>query len=288
MTPTRKPEWLRKKINSAAISEMETLLRSLSLHTVCEGANCPNRGECFKNKTATFMILGDVCTRNCRFCAVCKGKPKPVDPDEPKNVAVAAHKLGLKHTVVTSVTRDDLPDGGAAHFADTIRALKEMMPDSTVEVLIPDLQGDLSALQTVINACPDIINHNIETVPSLYSTVRPMADYKRSLELLRRVRELGGGIYSKTGIMAGLGETKDEMLAVMDDLIEIGCDLLTIGQYLQPSKDHIDVVEFIHPDTFEEYKRIALEKGFKYVASGPLVRSSYNAIEGMKELEKMK
>lgn len=286
MVPQRKPEWLKKRVDPAAIMEMEGMLRSLNLHTVCEGANCPNRGECFKNKTATFMILGDVCTRNCRFCAVCKGRPTPLDPQEPDNVATAAKALGLSHIVVTSVTRDDLPDGGAAHFAQTVRALKEHLPKGTVEVLIPDFRGSLEALQTVIDARPNIINHNIETVPRLYPAVRPMAVYERSLELLQRVKQLDGGIYSKTGIMVGLGETEDEVLAVMDDLIAIGCDLLTIGQYLQPSRDHIEIAEFIHPDQFDAYRRIGLEKGFKYVASGPLVRSSYNAIEGMREMEK--
>ncbi len=286
MVPQKKPEWLKKKVNAEAVMEMEGMLRSLNLHTVCEGANCPNRGECFKNKTATFMVLGDVCTRNCRFCAVCKGSTTPVDPQEPENVATAAQQLGLAHTVVTSVTRDDLPDGGAEHFAQCILALKRRLPQSTVEVLIPDFRGSLEALQTVISSRPDIINHNIETVPRLYPAVRPMAIYERSLELLARVRQLGGGIYSKTGIMVGLGETTAEVLAVMDDLIDIGCDLLTIGQYLQPSREHIEIAEFIHPDQFEEYRRIGLEKGFKYVASGPLVRSSYNAIEGMREMEK--
>lgn len=288
MTSPRKPEWLKKRVNTAALTEMEKMLRSLNLHTVCEGANCPNRGECFKNKTATFMILGNICTRNCRFCDVCKGAPTPVDPEEPENVATAADKLGLKHTVVTSVTRDDLPDGGSAHFAETIRALKKRIPSSTVEVLIPDFQGSKDALQTVIDARPEIINHNIETVPSLYNTVRPMAKYDRSLELLQRVKQLTTGIYSKTGIMVGLGETKDEVLRVMDDLIGVGCELLTIGQYLQPSKDHLPIKEYITPDQFEEYKRIGLKKGFKYIASGPFVRSSYNAIEGMKEMEAQK
>lgn len=288
MTSPRKPEWLKKRVNTAALTEMEKMLRSLNLHTVCEGANCPNRGECFKNKTATFMILGNICTRNCRFCDVCKGAPTPVDPEEPENVATAADKLGLKHTVVTSVTRDDLPDGGAAHFAETIRALKKRMPSSTVEVLIPDFQGSNDALQTVIDARPEIINHNIETVPSLYNTVRPMAKYDRSLELLQRVKQLTTGIYSKTGIMVGLGETKDEVLQVMDDLIGVGCELLTIGQYLQPSKDHLPIKEYITPEQFKEYKQIGLEKGFKYIASGPFVRSSYNAIEGMKEMEAQK
>lgn len=288
MAISKKPEWLKKKVNFAAVAEMEKILRSLSLHTVCEGANCPNRGECFKNKTATFMILGENCTRNCRFCAVSKGTPTPLDPNEPENVAIAAKKLGLRHTVVTSVTRDDLPDGGAAHFAKTIRELKKLIPDSTVEVLIPDFQGNLDALRTVIAARPEIINHNVETVPSLYKTVRPMAIYERSLELLERVKRQGNGIHSKTGIMVGLGETQDEVLCVMDDLVNIGCDILTIGQYLSPSKQHLEIAEYITPAQFDEYKRLGLEKGFKYIASGPLVRSSYNAIEGMKEMEKNK
>ena len=286
MALQKKPEWLRKRMDPAAVMEMEGILRSLNLHTVCEGANCPNRGECFKNKTATFMILGDVCTRNCRFCAVCKGTPVAPDPQEPDNVATAAQALRLSHTVVTSVTRDDLPDGGAEHFAKCIHALKERLPESTVEVLIPDFKGNQEALQTVLDARPEILNHNVETVPRLYPSVRPMARYERSIELLRRVKEMSDGIFSKTGIMVGLGETVDEVLAVMDDLIAVGCDILTIGQYLQPSQEHIEIAEYVHPDQFEAYKRIGLDKGFKYVASGPLVRSSYNAIEGMRELLK--
>ena len=281
-----KPEWLKRKYDAAAVAEMESLLRALSLNTVCEGADCPNRSECFKSRTATFMILGSVCTRNCAFCKVCGGEPTPVNADEPKAVAKAAKELGLLHTVVTSVTRDDLPDGGAAHFAQAVTALKNALPGSSVEVLIPDFQGDLEALKTVIDSRPDIINHNIETVPSLYSSVRPQAVYERSLELLRRVKQLGGGIYSKTGIMVGLGETKQEMLSVMDDLVAAHCDMLTIGQYLQPSKQHISIAEYVHPDTFEEYRQIALQKGIRYVASAPLVRSSYNAAKGLEELRK--
>jgi lipoic acid synthetase len=285
MALQKKPEWLKKKMDMRAVAEMESMLRSLSLNTVCEGANCPNRGECFKNKTATFMILGNVCSRNCSFCDVTKGEPTLLDPCEPDNVATAAKQLGLKHTVVTSVTRDDLPDGGAAHFADTIRALQTAMPESTVEVLIPDFQGNIDALQTVIDARPDIINHNIETVPALYSVVRPMGVYTRSLELLNRVKTLTSGIFSKTGLMVGLGESQSQVYSVMDDLRAVDCDLLTIGQYLQPSKDHIDIAEFIHPTVFDEYKRIGMSKGFKYIASGPFVRSSYNAIEGMREMK---
>jgi len=286
MAISRKPEWLKKRIDTGAIEKMEEMLRALKLHTVCEGADCPNRGECFANKTATFMILGDVCTRSCRFCAVGKGTAVPVDADEPENVARAAEKLSLLHVVVTSVTRDDLPDGGAAHFAKTVAALNKRLPKSTVEVLIPDFQGSLDALQTVIGAQPDIINHNIETVPSLYATVRPEAKYTRSLELLSRVKQ--AGVCSKTGLMVGLGETQNEVTDVMDDLLAAGCDILTIGQYLAPSKYHIPVAQYIHPDQFEDYKRIGLEKGFRYVASGPFVRSSYNAIEAVKEMGKHK
>ncbi len=279
---TSKPEWLKKKIDLRALTEMQALLRSLSLHTVCEGADCPNRGECFKAGTATFMILGDTCTRGCRFCAVNKGKPAPPDPCEPEHIADAAEKLKLKHVVVTSVTRDDLTDGGAGHFAAVIRAVKSRIP-ATVEVLIPDFKGSEQALNKVIEAKPDIINHNLETVPSLYDTVRPNAVYERSLELLLRVKR--SGIISKTGIMVGLGETKEEVLSLMDDIAARHCDMLTIGQYLRPSKYHIPVAEYVRPETFEAYKRAALERGIKYVASAPLVRSSYNAAEGIEAVK---
>lgn len=280
----RKPEWLKKKIDIKELGKMQALLRSLSLHTVCEGADCPNRGECFKAGTATFMILGNTCTRGCRFCAVGKGRPAPPDPAEPEHVADAAQKLGLKHVVVTSVTRDDLPDGGASHFAKTIRALNNRLPQSTVEVLIPDFKGSEEALNFVIAAQPDVVNHNLETVPSLYSTVRPQAVYKRSLELLKRVKQ--SGILAKTGIMVGLGETEREVLRVLDDIAAIGCDMLTIGQYLAPSKEHLPVAEYVLPETFDKYKQEALERGIKYVASAPLVRSSYNAALGMEVLKK--
>ncbi|NLI54451.1 MAG: lipoyl synthase [Clostridiales bacterium] len=282
MAVTRKPEWLRKKIDPIAEAKMTALLRSLELHTVCEGANCPNRSECFISRTATFMILGDTCTRGCRYCAVTKGSPQPLDPDEPRHIAEAASTLGLKHIVVTSVTRDDLPDGGAAHFARTVEALHNRLPDSTVEVLIPDFLGDAAALQRVIDSRPDIINHNVETIPSLYSAIRPQADYARSLTVLRRVKQ--AGVLSKTGFMVGLGETHAQVLALMDDLVAVGCDMLTIGQYLQPSKHHVPVEEFITPQQFEEYKAAALEKGIRSVASGPFVRSSYHAAEAMKEM----
>ena len=284
MSVTRKPEWLKKKIDPIAEAQMTALLRSLALHTVCEDANCPNRSECFKSRTATFMILGDVCTRGCRYCAVTKGTPLPLDPEEPIRLAQAAEALGLKHIVVTSVTRDDLPDGGAAHFAHTVDALRARMPKSTIEVLIPDFKGSETALQVVIDSNPDIINHNVETIPSLYQSVRPQADYAHSLELLHRVKR--AGLFSKTGLMVGLGETQAEVLSLFDDLISVGCDMLTIGQYLQPSKNHVPVAEFVTPEQFESYKITALEKGIRYVASGPFVRSSYHAAEGMAEMER--
>ncbi|HAX40197.1 MAG TPA: lipoyl synthase [Clostridiales bacterium] len=283
MTTMRKPEWLKRKIDPVAEAQMTALLRSLSLHTVCEDANCPNRSECFKSKTATFMILGDVCTRGCRYCAVTKGAPLPLDTDEPQRIAAAAETLGLRHVVITSVTRDDLPDGGAAHFTSTIEAIRSRLPQSTIEVLIPDFCGSESALQAVIDARPDILNHNVETVPALYPTVRPQASFARSLELLRRVKH--AGLHSKTGFMVGLGETREEVLSLMDALIGVGCDMLTIGQYLQPSREHLPVSAFITPAQFEEYRQIALEKGFRFVASGPLVRSSYHAAEGMAQME---
>lgn len=284
MSVIRKPQWLKKQFDPVAEAQMTALLRSLSLHTVCEDANCPNRSECFKSKTATFLILGDVCTRGCRYCAVAKGAPQPLDPDEPQRAAEAAETLGLAHIVVTSVTRDDLPDGGADHFAQTIRALRDRLPQSTIEVLIPDFQGSEQALQCVIEAKPDIINHNIETVPSLYPVVRPQANYLRSLELLQRVKQ--AGIYSKTGFMVGLGESRQDVLSLMDDLVATGCDMLTIGQYLQPSKNHLPVAEFITPEQFDEYKEIALAKGIRYVATGPFVRSSYHAAEAMAHMER--
>ena len=268
-------------MNYREVREMEKLLDTLSLHTVCQGANCPNRGECFKNKTATFMILGENCTRNCKFCTVAKGDVMPPDRDEPENVAKAAKQLGLKHIVVTSVTRDDLEDNGANHFAQTIVKLRQYLPNSTVEVLIPDFRGDVNSLKIVLDKKPDILNHNIETVKYLYDDVRKMAIYERSLELLRRVKEIDSTIFTKSGLMVGLGETKEQVSELMDDLLAVKCDILTIGQYLQPSKAHLRVIEYITPECFEEYKQMGLKKGFKYVASGPFVRSSYNAIEGM-------
>ncbi|KUO65369.1 MAG: lipoyl synthase [Gracilibacter sp. BRH_c7a] len=274
----RKPDWLKIRVqNNKNRTEVEELLARLSLHTVCEEADCPNLMECFSRRTATFMVLGRVCSRNCTFCTVEKGSTQPVDSDEPLHVAEAVKELQLKHVVITSVTRDDLPDGGAGHFADIIRKIRELDENVVIEVLIPDFQGKQSSLLKVIEAKPEIINHNIETIPRLYPEVRPMAIYKRSLELLKNVKTVDPQILTKSGIMVGLGETEEEVIESLQDLRNIGCDLLTIGQYLAPSKLHHPVVEYIHPDIFEKYKKVSLEIGFKYVASGPLVRSSYMA-----------
>jgi lipoic acid synthetase len=275
------PPWLkiRVKADHEDFDYVEEMLARLNLNTVCREANCPNRLECFAKKTSTFMILGAVCTRNCKFCNIFKGETETVDVDEPMHVALATKELGLKHVVITSVTRDDLEDGGAGHFVQTIELIHQETPDTTIEVLIPDFQGDLDALKQVIASKPEIINHNIETVPRLYPHVRAMAGYQQSLNVLKNVKKIDPSIFTKSGIMLGLGEKKDEVIQTMHDLYDHGCELLTIGQYLCPSKDHFPVYEYIHPDVFEEYKNIALEIGFKSVASGPLVRSSYNAAD---------
>ncbi|MBP7174941.1 MAG: lipoyl synthase [Thermoclostridium sp.] len=273
-----KPQWLRVKAHSTVGYEhVQEILKKLHLNTVCDEAACPNRGECFGRKTATFMILGSVCTRGCTFCNVTKGKSQPVDQNEPNHVAQAVKALDLKHTVITSVTRDDLPDGGAGHFASVVIAIRNQSPQVTIEVLIPDFQGDSHALRKVVEANPQIINHNIETVPALYSEVRPQANYHRSLELISRVKEMDPSIYTKSGIMVGLGEKPEEVLQVLSDLRKVNCDFLTIGQYLAPSARHHAVVEYIHPDQFDFYKVKAYEMGFLHAASGPLVRSSYMA-----------
>lgn len=275
-----KPEWFKVPANSGARNEaVMALLRSLDLHTVCEEANCPNCGECFGRQTATFMILGNQCTRRCTFCVVGKGCPQPVDPDEPQRLAQAVGQLGLRHVVITSVTRDDLPDGGAGQFVQVVQAIRATQPDRppVIEVLIPDLQGNRPALDQIIAARPEVINHNIETVPRLYPTVRPQAIYRRSLELLAYVHQAAPGILTKSGIMVGLGESEAEVLSVLQDLRQAGCELLTIGQYLAPSRQHHPVVAYIHPDQFAVYRRQAEAMGFHHVASGPLVRSSYQA-----------
>lgn len=274
----RKPDWLRIKLQGAEkLTEIKKMLNRLELNTVCKEANCPNMIECFGRRTATFMIMGSVCTRNCSFCNVTKGSPNNLDPQEPMRVAEAVKELGLKHAVITSVTRDDLPDGGAGHFAQVIELIKAQ--DVIVEVLIPDLQGDEESLRVIVDAKPHVLNHNIETVPRLYPTVRPKANYSRSLELLKRVKLWDAGIYTKSGIMVGLGEQQAEVVNVMRDLRAVGCDLLTVGQYLAPSDKHHPVIEYVHPDIFKKYQDIAYQLGFKHVASGPLVRSSYHADE---------
>lgn len=277
---SNKPDWLKIRVAySPEINEVSRMLSALNLHTVCQEANCPNAMECFGKRTATFMILGRECTRKCTFCNVSKGSPMEVDDEEPVRVAQAAAELGLKHVVVTSVTRDDLPDGGAGHFARVIEEVKKKSPDTAIEVLIPDFEGDREALAAVAAAGPQVINHNIETVKRLYPAVRPIADYDRSLELIKRVKELDSNLYSKSGLMVGLGETPDEVEAVLRDLRKSDCDIVTIGQYLAPSSKHHPVVEYVTPEQFEKYKKLAEKMGFRYVASSPLVRSSYHAGE---------
>ncbi len=280
-TTNRKPSWLKVKAPlGQTYSEVKKMLGDLTLHTVCQEANCPNRLECWSKKTATFLILGERCTRACRFCNVSTGNASPLDPDEPAHVAEAVRRMGLKYAVVTSVTRDDLTDGGAAHFAETVRRIKTLCPDAGVEVLIPDFMGSKESLQMVVDSGPDVINHNLETVRSLTEEIRSGADYDRSLELIRRVRELSeDAIRSKSGIMAGLGETRDEIRECMEDLDSVGCQLLTIGQYLAPSDDHRPVEKYYTPDEFEEIRETALRYSFDAVLAGPLVRSSYHASE---------
>ncbi len=274
----RKPDWLRVRIPAGSgYQEVRGILDKYHLNTVCDEAICPNRGKCFQSGTATFMILGKNCTRNCRFCNVTGAAPEPVDSEEPLNVAMAVKDLSLKYVVITSVTRDDLPDGGAEHFAKTVFEIRRINPGTKVELLIPDLQGNKEALKKVVECKPDVLGHNIETVPSLYRTVRPEADYIQSLEVLSNAKELGYTGKTKSGIMVGLGETESEVISVLKDLRKHKCDFLTVGQYLTPSKLHLPLVEYIHPDQFKKYEDTAYSLGFGYVASSPLVRSSYMA-----------
>lgn len=274
----RKPDWLKIKLSAGEdYTELKRLMRTKTLHTVCEEAKCPNIHECWANRTATFMILGSVCTRACRFCAVHSGLPTELDLQEPERVAEAAEQMGLRHCVVTSVARDDLADGGASVFAATIRALRARLPLCGVEVLIPDFQGDPGSLHTVLEAKPDILNHNVETVDRLSDRVRSKARYPRSLELLERSKQLAPGIPTKSSIMVGVGEEWEELLRTMDDLRGRQVDILTIGQYLQPTKQHLAVHRYYTPEEFAELKREGLARGFKHVESGPLVRSSYHA-----------
>ena len=275
--PVRFPPWLRKRLPpEGATRAVREVLRGLALNTVCQSAQCPNQCECFSSGTATFMILGRTCTRACGFCAVEKGGGLPPDPDEPRRVAEAAVQLGLRHVVVTSVTRDDLADGGSELFAATIAAIRAAC-DATIEVLTPDFLGDESCVSRVLDARPDVYNHNVETVPRLYPLVRPQAVYERSLELLRRVADHGGGVLPKSGLMVGLGETHDEVVAVMRDLRRVGCEALTIGQYLRPSPAHLPVERFVPPEEFGTYREEAEALGFAAAAAGPFVRSSYHA-----------
>jgi len=277
---TRRPEWLKlSTLEPATLNSVTKLTRDLKLHTVCESARCPNRAKCFAEGTATFMILGNICTRNCTFCAVKCGKPQPPDPQEPVHIVQAVDRLGLRYVVITSVTRDDLPNGGSSQFAQTISAIHTYDPNIAVEVLIPDFQGSTSALQTVLDASPAVLNHNIETVPQLYSEVRPQAKYRRSLNLLKQVKLLDNSLVTKSGLMLGLGESREEVIEVMADLREAGCDLLTIGQYLQPSLEHHKLVRYIRPEEFEEYQIVGKKLGFVSIMSGPLVRSSFHAVE---------
>jgi len=276
-----RPPWLRVRIPGGPNhQELMRIMRTLDLHTVCESARCPNMGECWEHRTATFMILGNVCTRSCGFCSVPSGRPLgPPDEDEPRRVAEAVERMGLRYVVVTSVNRDDEPDGGAHIFARTIEEIRRRVADCKVEVLIPDFRGDWQALATVIAARPEVLNHNMETVRRLYRHVRKGAEYERSLELLGRARESAPEMPTKTGMMLGLGETREEVLAAMRDIAAQGAWILTLGQYLQPSAEHLPVVRYVHPDEFAEFRRAGLEMGFRHVESGPLVRSSYHAFE---------
>ncbi|MCI6605944.1 MAG: lipoyl synthase [Clostridiales bacterium] len=281
----KKPDWLRVQYNREAVEEVARLMKDLKLNTVCKEANCPNLGECYKKHTATFMVMGSACTRNCRFCNVSCAKPQPLDPDEPRHLAEVAKKLALRHVVVTQVTRDDLPDGGAAHMAAVVRAVHETCPGTTVEVLISDLKGSEDALRVVLDAKPEVLNHNVEMVSRLYHDVRPQARYERSLKVLSDSKKFAPNILTKTGFMLGLGETDDEVYALMDDIRATGCDILTISQYLQPSPQHWALQRYVTPEEFARFKDIAMEKGFKFVASSPLVRSSYRAAEAFEAAE---
>ena len=272
----RKPDWLRVKLPiGEEYRKVRRLVDDYKLNTICQSGNCPNMGECWGAGTATFMILGDVCTRSCSFCAVKTGRPKEYDEDEPRRVAEAIQLMGVKHAVITSVNRDELPDSGAEIWYQTVRRTKELCPETTIETLIPDVKSRWQALDRMISGGQEVVSHNMETVERLYRLVRPQARYERSLEQIQRIKNLGKR--TKTGLMLGLGETEDELSRTMDDLVSHGCDVLTLGQYLQPTRHHLELVEFIHPDRFAAYREMGLSKGFKYVESGPLVRSSYHS-----------
>ncbi len=275
-----RPPWLKVRAPGGPnYQDLRALVARQRLHTVCESARCPNIGDCWERRTATFMILGDICTRSCGFCAIKTGRPEGLDTEEPERVAEAAADLGLRHAVITSVNRDELPDGGASIFAATIRAIRARCPETSIEVLIPDFKGDWTALACVMEARPHTLNHNMETIARLYPVVRPQAKYARSLELLRRARELRPDVVTKSGMMLGVGETTDEIRASMADLRAVKCDVLTLGQYLRPSLEHIPILRYAHPDEFAQLRREGLAMGFRHVESGPLVRSSYHADE---------
>ena len=276
------PAWFKKDIpDMNLIKERLDLLNGLSLNTVCKSAHCPNIGECFSRGAVTFMILGDICSRNCRFCAVAKGEPRKLNSQEPYNIAKAVKDLDLNYVVITSVTRDDLLDGGASVFADVITQIRKINPETKIEVLIPDFQGDTESIKMLLQSNPDVVGHNIEMVPRLYPNTRPMADYTRSLNILKTIKEINDSVITKSAILLGMGETWEEIIQIMKDLREVDCDILAIGQYLAPSDEHLKVERFIPPGEFEEYKQIGLFLGFKSVASGPFVRSSYNASEAL-------
>jgi len=284
MTERRHPDWIKVRApTSPEYFRTKALLAELRLHTVCQEAYCPNIGECFSHRTATFMLMGDVCTRNCPYCAVAHGKVRPLDPDEPRRIAEAVARLGLDHVVVTSVDRDDLPDGGASHFAETAGAIRRLRPATRVEVLVPDFKGSFPAVETVVEAPVAIFNHNIETVPSLYRKARPGGNYQRSLDVLAHARDFAKAgsraLLTKAGIMLGLGEEPSEVESVLRDLRAVGCDILTLGQYLRPSRDHLPVERYLTPAEFAELRSAAMAMGFRHVESGPLVRSSYHAWE---------
>jgi len=284
MASSVKPKWFRTSApDPVVLAKMQKLMDGLQLHTVCQSAHCPNQGKCFARGVATFMILGDVCTRNCSFCAVAHGRPAPPDTSEPEHLVEAVKKLGLQHVVVTSVTRDDLADGGASQFAEVVKAIHSYSSQISVEVLIPDFQGSLLALEIVVASRPEVINHNVETVPRLYPEVRPQANYQRSVQLLKNVKAIEKGLLTKSGLMLGLGESHQEVIQVMEDLRQVDCDFLTIGQYLRPSLKHHPIVRFVTPSEFEEYKDIGLTMGFRNVASAPLVRSSFQADKMFRE-----
>ena len=286
--PQRLPEWFKQPVPRVGeTAGVERLLRELKLHTVCDGARCPNRGFCYSHDTATFMIMGDCCTRNCTFCNVSQGKPALLEVDEPARVTEAVRRLGLKYVVITSVTRDDLPDGGAAHFARTIEAVHRTLPGVEVEVLVPDFKGETAAVECVLEALPAIFSHNLETVPRLYPEVRPLADYRRSLEVLRTAKKAHFPVITKSALMLGLGETREEVLSVMRDLREADCDMLTLGQYLAMRSRH-PVIRYLLPEEFVEYEKIAREMGFRAAAAAPLVRSSFKAAELFRQVSTAK